>query len=190
MPFSAHILIIPFSHTPMLQTIEDLDSRKETVTEMKQYKSALEKFFAAHGATAIAFEVRRINGIHAHWQVVPVKKELVERIDAAFDEAAKDISRSFEDEATTTIDSEGDADVGVGNAFTYWIGGQETGRTMQLEVGEYFNLQFGRQVLAGVIGTEQKRINWKECVMSLPEETADANAFKEAFKDFDFSLES
>jgi len=189
MPFSAHILIIPLAHTPMLQTIEDLGSRKETVTEMKHYKSALEKFFATHGATAVTFEVRRINGIHAHWQVVPVKKELVERIDAAFDEAAKDISHSFEDEATTA-DSEGDGDMDIGNAFTYWIGGQEAGRTMQLEAGGYFNLQFGRQVLAGVIGTEQKRVNWKECVMPLPEETADANAFKGAFKDFDFSLET
>ncbi|KAI5853571.1 CwfJ C-terminus 1-domain-containing protein-like protein [Tricharina praecox] len=193
MPFSAHILIIPFSHTPMLQTIEDPESRKATVAEMKRYLSTLEKFFAAHGATAVAFEVRRVNGIHAHWQVIPVKKELVERIDAAFDDAAKDIAHSFEDEHTTTTtthDDDGEEDAADrGNAFTYWIGGQEKGRTMHLAQGEYFNLQFGRQVLAEVIGTEQKRINWKECVMSLPEEIADAKAFKEAFKEYDFSLE-
>jgi len=185
MPFSAHILIIPFSHTPMLQTIDDPESRKKTMDEMKRYKAALERLFTTHGATAVTFEVRRVNGIHAHWQVVPVNNELVGGIDAAFDSAAREISREFEEEVPTPEDEEEDR----GNAFTYWIGGQERGRTMGLAVGEFFNLQFGRQVLAQVIGTGEKRVNWKECIMSLPEETADARAFKEAFKEYDFSLE-
>jgi hypothetical protein len=34
-----------------------------------------------------------------------------------------------------------------------------------------------------------KRMNWKDATQSQPEEEADAEAFKEAFKKYDFSME-
>jgi hypothetical protein len=108
--------------------------------------------------------------VHAHWQVVPIKSELLEKVDAAFDSMAKEMmKREFEDEAE---DDEGDA-------FTYWVSGREKGRSLRLQGNEYFDLQFGRSVLAGVIGVGEKRVNY--CVMTTPEESKDAAAFKEAF---------
>jgi hypothetical protein len=54
--------------------------------------------------------------VHAHWQVVPIKSELLEKVDAAFDSMAKEMmKREFQDEAE---DDEGDA-------FTYWVSGRE-----------------------------------------------------------------
>lgn len=44
----------------------------------------------------------------------------------------------------------------------------------------------GRRVLAKVLGL--KTVHWRDCVMSMEEETEDAKRFKEAFKEFDFSL--
>jgi len=35
----------------------------------------------------------------------------------------------------------------------------------------------------------ENRIDWRDCGQSELEETKDAEAFKEAFKDFDFALE-
>jgi len=51
-----------------------------------------------------------------------------------------------------------------------------------------FDLQFGRKVLAKVLSTPD-RIHWKDCNQTVDEEMADVTAFKEAFKDFDFSLD-
>jgi len=51
-----------------------------------------------------------------------------------------------------------------------------------------FNVQFGRRVLAKLLGLE-KRMNWQDCGQSEEEETQEAEAFKEVFKEFDFSLE-
>lgn len=50
-----------------------------------------------------------------------------------------------------------------------------------------FNVQFGRRVLAKLLGLE-KRMNWQDCGQSEEEETQEADAFKEVFKAFDFSL--
>lgn len=44
----------------------------------------------------------------------------------------------------------------------------------------------GRRVLAKVLGLQT--VHWKDCVLSLEEEKGDAERFKEAFKEFDFSL--
>jgi diadenosine tetraphosphate (Ap4A) HIT family hydrolase len=182
LPFSGHILIIPFSHTPTLPLIEDPDSRRDTLVEMRRYKDAIEKMLQTRGAGAVTFEVRRQSGVHAHWQVIPVKSELLEKVDSAFDEAAKKVmNREFEEEAPE--------DQEEGDAFTYWVGGREKGRSLRLLGNEYFDLQFGRRVLAGVIGAGERRVNWRDCVMPTQEESLDAQAFKEAFKEFDFSLE-
>jgi hypothetical protein len=181
LPFSSHILIIPFAHTPTLPLIEDADSKRDTLAEMKRYKGAIEKMLQARGAGAVTFEVRRQSGVHAHWQVVPIKSELLEKVGAAFDAAAKQVmNREFEE--AEDQEEEGDA-------FTYWVSGSEKGRSLRLQGNEYFDLQFGRRVLAGVIGVGEKRANWRDCVMTTPEESKDAAAFKEAFKAFDFSLE-
>ena len=179
LPFSAHILIIPFSHTPTIPLIEDPESRAQTLAEMKRYKSALEKMLASRGAGAVTFEIRRRNGVHAHWQVVPLKTELLEAVDTAFDAAGK-----FEDVEVGEDGSDVNED---GDAFTYWVSGREGARALRLGADEYFDLQFGRRVLAGVLGTGG--VNWRDCVLGLEEEKKDAAAFKEAFKEFDFSLE-
>ncbi|KAA8900926.1 CwfJ C-terminus 1-domain-containing protein-like protein [Sphaerosporella brunnea] len=181
--FSGHILIIPFAHTPTIPLIEDPDSKRDTIAEMNRYKEALEKLFESCGAGSVTFEVRRQSGVHAHWQVVPLKPELLEDVDAAFDSAAKQaMNREFEDEADT---EEGE----VGDAFTYWASGKKKGRSLKLHGNEYFDLQFGRRVLAGIIGVGGRRANWRDCVMTTAEESTDASAFKAAFKSFDFSLE-
>jgi hypothetical protein len=50
-----------------------------------------------------------------------------------------------------------------------------------------FDLQYGRTVLAKLLGL-QKRIRWQECLQTEEAEKQDVEAFKAAFKDFDFSI--
>jgi hypothetical protein len=50
-----------------------------------------------------------------------------------------------------------------------------------------FSLQFGRVVLAKLLGLE-KRIQWRDCAQTEEEESRDIEAFKNAFKEYDFTL--
>jgi len=76
--------------------------------------------------------------------------------------------------------------------FRVWIissdGAEEVAMTMKLKERVRFDLQFGRKVVAKVLGLED-RVNWKDCVQEVEDEAADAEAFKKAFEKFDFSLE-
>lgn len=66
--------------------------------------------------------------------------------------------------------------------------GSEKVMTLELNPNFQFDLQFGRRVMAKLLQLD-KRMNWKDATQSQAEEEADANAFKEAFKTYDFSLE-
>jgi hypothetical protein len=50
-----------------------------------------------------------------------------------------------------------------------------------------FSIQFGRQVLVGLLGMPN-RLDWKACMLSEEEDRADAQAFKDAFALYNPSL--
>ena len=66
--------------------------------------------------------------------------------------------------------------------------GEEKEMVLPLSEGFRFDLQFGRRVMAKLLGLEG-RMNWRDCGQTDEEEKRDAEAFKGAFKRFDFSLE-
>ncbi|RPB08643.1 hypothetical protein P167DRAFT_560433 [Morchella conica CCBAS932] len=156
LPFAAHILIIPLTHTPTLALIDDGEARASTAAEMTRYKDAISAMLEPRGFGTVTFEIARAGGVHAHWQVVPVPSDKMEVVEEAFrGEAERDGLAALERREV----SEGE---------------------------EYFRVWFGRRVLAKVLGLQT--VHWKDCVLSLEEEKGDAERFKEAFKEFDFSL--
>ncbi|KAI5804562.1 CwfJ C-terminus 1-domain-containing protein-like protein [Geopyxis carbonaria] len=181
---SAHILIIPFSHTPTLSSIEEPETKTNTLLEMSRYRAALHSMFAVHSCTPVTFEIRRRNGVHAHQQVIPVKTELLEGVDPAFDATVK-ADRDFPPDAAFIDEADLPTDA---DAFVYWTAPGQ-GRALLLPEGQFFDPQFGRRALAGVVGVRQGAVNWRDCVMSREDETKDAEAFKALFKEFDFSME-
>ncbi|RDW93738.1 CwfJ domain protein [Aspergillus mulundensis] len=219
--FPGHMLIIPFNHTPTLNSITDTPSRHAAWTEMHQYRTALHSMLQSKskGALgAVTWEVSRSNGIHVHWQFLPVPTDLIKRglVDAAFKVEAENLkypkfeaptsSSSKLPSASESEDGSGaDPSAEPGDFFRLWIwdppasaeagsdqGAEGTGteKTLLLPLGDdfRFDLQFGRSVMAKLMQLE-KRINWKDDVQSQEDEEADAAAFKEAFKEFDFTLE-
>lgn len=50
--------------------------------------------------------------------------------------------------------------------------------------GERHSMNFGREVLAGLLG-EPERANWQECKLEQAQEEAHVAAFKELFKPFE-----
>ncbi|PWY78230.1 hypothetical protein BO70DRAFT_388072 [Aspergillus heteromorphus CBS 117.55] len=217
LPFPGHMLIIPFTHTPTLNTISDPSSRLATYTEMHRYRTSLHTMLQARASGslgAVTWEVSRGNGIHVHWQFLPVPASLIKRglVDAAFRVEAENLKYpKFEKPSSTT-----DPSTEPGDFFRVWIWdppstesadadpaendgaadpdaekpelGSEKTLLLPLSTEFRFDLQFGRRVMAKLMELE-KRINWKNDVQSQAEEEADAEAFKEAFKQFDFTLE-
>ena len=72
---------------------------------------------------------------------------------------------------------------------TIWAEGtEEKTMVLPLDSSFRFDLQFGRRVLAKLLALES-RMQWQDCSQTEVEETTDAEAFKAAFKAFDFTLE-
>jgi hypothetical protein len=66
--------------------------------------------------------------------------------------------------------------------------GSDVEMRLPLDPSFRFDLQFGRRVMAKLLELEG-RADWHDCWQSHEDEVADAEEFKGAFKEFDFSLE-
>ena len=138
---------------------------------------------------------------------MPITSDTIQRglVEAAFKVEAENLSYPKFELPSSTVDHPSSE---PGDFFRLWIwsasepssdqGQEPDGETSKPTVTEKclvlpltpdfrFDLQFGRRVMAKLMGLE-RRINWKDAVQTQEDEEADATAFKEAFKEFDFSL--
>ena len=144
---------------------------------------------------AVTWEVSRASGVHIHWQFLPVSSDLVKKglVEAAFRVEA-------ENEKYPNLNAKeiGDGSGENNDYFRVWIWragdgdtdedeGTEKSLVLPLSSNFRFDVQFGRRVLAKLLQLE-RRLDWKDCLQSQADEVADAEAFKKAFKEFDFSL--
>jgi hypothetical protein len=196
--FPGHMLIIPFSHSPTLTSISDPETRTNTYTEMQRYRSSLHQMITDRSSGklgAVTWEVSRGSGIHIHWQFLPIPADLIHGglVEAAFKVEAENLSYPRFTSASASADGSNEP----GDFFRVWIwssaGGNEKAeaeKTLMLELTPdfRFDLQFGRRVMAKLLELD-KRMNWKDATQAVEEEEGDAEAFKEAFKKYDFSLE-
>jgi hypothetical protein len=193
--FPAHALIIPLTHSPTLASIPEEDSKQKTFSEMNQFKDSLHKMIAKLSGNklgAITYEISKGNGVHTHWQFIPVPVEQIQKglVEAAFRVEAENLQYpAFEVRDPGIGQNDGDF-------FRVWIWtpptdeapeGSTTCLTMPFDWKVRFSLQFGRTVLAKLLGLE-KRIQWRDCAQTEDEEKKDIDAFKDAFKEFDFTL--
>ena len=204
--FCAHILIIPMAHTPKLSQIPKADLRKETIREMTSYRKALQHMteqLSNSRLGAVTWEISRATGVHVHWQFLPISADLIKRglVDAAFIIEAENLKYpALKRENEASSEEEGEDSFRV----TIWCPRKPIGEDSKTDQGtsnqsskEYslilplednfrFDLQFGRKVLAKLLGLES-RLRWQDCSESVEKETADAEAFKKAFQPFDFT---
>lgn len=215
--FPAHLLIIPLEHSPTLSSISVPSDRARTYKEMQRYRRALHSFLISTSGSklgAVTWEVSRAHIRHTHWQFLPVSADLVKKglVEAAFKVEAENEKYPVTFRTKDVADGTGEK----GDFFRVWIwmpgeedvvDGQRKSTGEHAEVDEIeetrgkqkslvlplneefrFDLQFGRRVMAKLLGLED-RMNWRDCAQTDEEETKDAAAFKEAFKKFDWALE-
>lgn len=198
-----------------MSSITPPETKISTYKEMQRYRSALHSLLVSTSKGnlgAVTWEVSRAEGIHIHWQFLPVPADLIKKglVDAAFKVEAENEkypptfkTKAIGDGTAQTSDYfrvwiwrpeegvESTLDDGGGGADDDGEGkkkGEEKELVLPLSAGFRFDLQFGRRVMAKLLGLEG-RVNWKDCTQSDAEEKKDAEAFKDAFRKFDFSLD-
>lgn len=191
--FPCHILITPLVHSATLAQIDE-ESRLKTYSEMNLFKRKLNEMVAARSDDklgSVCYEISRGNGVHTHWQFLPIPVEMTRQglVEAAFKVEAENMKYPvFSTRDPGLGENEGDF-------FRVWIHAPASGEdqevdkciTMPFDETIRFDLQFGRKVLAKLLGLE-KRLQWRDCEQTVEEETRDVEAFKAAFKIFDFTL--
>ncbi|KAF2722374.1 hypothetical protein K431DRAFT_47443 [Polychaeton citri CBS 116435] len=194
--FPNHLLIMPLEHTPSISAIRDETSRRKTELEMQKLRDALhtlvsEAASAPDGSAkygAVTFEISRAGGVHHHWQFLPVPSDMVKRglLEAAFDVEAENLHYPKFAKKTAEVDEAEENDF-----FKVMIWSEALRKDMVLSIdaaqGFRFDLQFGRRVVAKLLGLES-RIQWRDCSQSQQEEEADAARFRDAFAKYDFTL--
>lgn len=119
----AHILIIPLSHAPTLRAIPDPAVRGSTYKEMQRYRHSLHSLLiekCKDTMGAVTWEVSRSNGIHVHWQFLPVATPLIKQglVEAAFKvEAENEHYGTF----TTKDLGDGTTETNTNDHFRVWI---------------------------------------------------------------------
>lgn len=199
--FPGHMVIVPLIHAPTVTPdAMGRDDAERTFKEMTRFRESMQAAVSAKSKRklgAVTFEINRTRGIHAHWQFCAVPVDLITKglVEAAFRVEAENMKYpKFE----TKDFGVGGEDGVEGEFFRVWIWGEEekddeggkiVGKSlvMRFDEGIRFDLQFGRRVLAKLLGLEE-RLRWQDVEQSEEEETADAQAFREAFKAWDFTL--
>jgi diadenosine tetraphosphate (Ap4A) HIT family hydrolase len=155
--FPGHILIIPIAHTPVVTPSE--------AAEMEAYRQKLVRFFDARDCHAVTFEIHQAEGIHAHWQVIPVPKS------TSLDE---EFIRGF-DQRKMTLEKRS-----PGDSEEYCRVVLPSG-TYVATLPAIFDLQLPRRILAKVLKLEDRE-DWRACIQTDDEERADAAAFRTEFE--------
>lgn len=199
--FPGNFIIIPLPHAPTAASIgpvsDPAGEAVKTYNEMTRFRESIQAMIASKSSGklgAVTWEISRERNVHLIWQILAVPAELIQKglAEAAFKVEAE----NQQCPAFTTKELTLEQQPAFGDFFRVWLWADDgedkiKGKSlvMPLPSDMRFDLQFGRRVLAKLLGLE-KRIVWKDCEQTVEEETADVEAFREAFKPWDFTLES
>ncbi|KAL2161655.1 hypothetical protein VTH06DRAFT_8217 [Thermothelomyces fergusii] len=205
--FPGHFIITPLTHAPSLSAAamggggagDGQEEATRTFAEMARFRDALQKMVAGVSRRrlgAVTWEISRARNIHVHWQFLPVPADMVSKglVEAGFRVLAEDLKLG-----KLVVRDFGTADEVSGDYFRVWIWAEEDGEDgggakvigksllLPFDEGVRFDLQYPRKVMAKLLGLEDRTV-WQDVVQSEQEETADVAAFREAFKEWDFTL--
>ncbi|CEI64229.1 hypothetical protein FVEN_g9067 [Fusarium venenatum] len=199
--FPGHLIIIPLPHNPTIPSIGPVadpnGEAAKTYKEMNCFREAIQAMIAAkssHKLGVVTWEISRERNVHLIWQLMPLPAELIHKglAEAAFKVEAENQSCPAFKAQDLTLEQQAESG---GDFFRVWLwadDGEERikGKSlvMPLPPDKHFDLQFGRRVVAKLLNLEN-RLSWKGCEQTVEEETKDVEAFREAFKEWDFTLQ-
>lgn len=199
--FPAHFIIIPLPHAPTIPSMgspsDPNSDASRAYKEMNRFRESLQAMISqksSHQLGTVTWEISRDRNIHIIWQLIALPADMIRTgiAEAAFRVEAE--NQKYPTLQTRDISSLEEQAL-LGDYFRVWLwadNGEDKikGKSlvMPLNADMRFDLQFGRRVIAKLLGLE-KRFYWQDCEQTIDEETQDAEAFREAFKEWDFTLE-
>ncbi|PIA43027.1 hypothetical protein AQUCO_02000462v1 [Aquilegia coerulea] len=178
-----HALIIPIEHSGNVFEVES-----EVELELERFKKALKMYFKNQGKEVVFFEWVSKHNSHTNIQAIPIPLPKASVVRGFFCLAAKKLGFEFLEINSTKNYSEGrkslktqfNKDVSI----FYVELPDGTILSHSVEDNEKFLVQFGREVLAGLLNVPDKA-DWKSCKLSKEEEMKMTEAFKKRFEIFD-----
>ncbi|RZF32947.1 hypothetical protein LSTR_LSTR000817 [Laodelphax striatellus] len=173
-----HLLILSAAHHQSTSSVPST-----VCEEIKQFKSALKKYFKSKRKAVVFFE-RNYKTSHLQIQVVPVPIGKTEILKAEF-EAGAEMENFNLDELPEQTDLSQIAPPGT----PYFYLELPSGEKLFHRVRKNFPLQFGRDVLANeMILNMEERADWRECKLTKEEEIEICQKFRKDYQPFDFTL--
>lgn len=177
-----HVLLIPVEHSPSTLSLPPDGQR-----DLYRYQSSLRMYCKTQRKEFIFFELISKRGTHANFQAVPVPQSKASSVKNIFNLAAKKLGFEFEtvkgDDASESRELlKAKYDGKSGFFYAELPDGTIMGHT--IDENENFPVQFGREVMAGLLKMPD-RADWRNCKLSKDEEVKLVEAFKSQFKSFD-----
>ncbi|KAF6842639.1 cwfJ domain-containing protein [Colletotrichum musicola] len=198
--FPGHVIITPHAHTPTIyhSGVESYspEDAERTHKEMIRFREGLQAMVSSkskYKLGGVTWEISRQRNIHAHWQFHPVPADLVYKnhVELGFKVEAENLKYPEFETRDLSYEEQG----GFGDYFRVWIWADDgedrikgTSLVMKLDPNMRFDLQYPRKVVAKLLRLDHRFV-WQDCVQPNEEETKDVEAFREAFKDWDFTLQ-
>ncbi|KAL7189266.1 hypothetical protein ACSBR1_039003 [Camellia fascicularis] len=177
-----HVLIIPVEHIPTT-----LASPPECEIELIRFQKSLKMYFKDQGKEVVFFEWVFKRGTHANLQVIPIPSSRTSAVQDIFNLAAQKSGFEFlvikngnSSEGRKLLQMQFDRKCSL--FYVELPGG--TILYHSVEENEKFAVQFGREVLAGLLN-KADRADWRNCKLNKEEEEKMVENFKNHFKEYD-----
>ncbi|XP_071698443.1 zinc finger CCCH domain-containing protein 64 [Rutidosis leptorrhynchoides] len=177
-----HVLLLPIEHLP-----NTLVTPPECETELVKFQNSLKVYFKSQKKEVIFFEWVFIKTTHANLQAIPVPINRASAVKDIFNLAAEKLGFKFtvsksdnSSEGRRLLRSQFDP---KSSLFYVQLPGDII---LSHAVGENekFPVQFGREVLAGLLNMAD-RADWRNCKLSKDEEIKMVERFKSSFEEYD-----
>ncbi|RDA89218.1 hypothetical protein CP532_0567 [Ophiocordyceps camponoti-leonardi (nom. inval.)] len=194
--FPGHFIIIPLPHaataTSMGGTAEEASRAYDEMTRFRNALQAMLSTVSSHKLGAVTWEISRERNVHLIWQLIALPAEMIQ---SGVAEAAFRVEAENNRYPTLIADDLPlERQARYGDFFRVWLwadNGEDkiVGKSlvMPLSQDSPFDLQFGRRVVAKLLGLDARFV-WQQCQQTVEEEKRDVEAFRKTFKDWDFTL--
>jgi len=176
-----HVLILPITHYGSASQLPDA-----VWEEVEKYQKSLEKCFREKlGKTCIVYERNtpsKAGQVHCHLQVVPIPLDLEDKVGEHVVECGAQCNIEFQHNQNWRDEED------LENYVVYTVPSTKATQLHKIPAGQRHPLNFAREVVANLLGMPE-RADWKNCALSVEEETKTAQDFKELFRAYDWSLE-
>ncbi|KAJ9688137.1 hypothetical protein PVL29_014063 [Vitis rotundifolia] len=176
------VLVIPVEHSA-----NTLSLPPECEIELDRFQKSLKMYFRTQGKEVVFFEWIFKRGTHANIQAVPIPLSRASAVKNIFILAAEKLGFQFVNTKSNN-DSEGRKSLRAqfDDKFSFFYVELPDGTILShaIEDNEKFPVQFGREVLAGLLNMAD-RADWRNCKQSKEDEMKMAEVFKNQFKKFD-----